>query len=256
LKILTRHEKWTRSVAFQPKGSILASCGDDRSIKLWSIYSNEDPEILEGHSNTVRSIAFSPDGQTLISCSDDKNLKLWSVADRNCLKTFEGHEARVWSVSFGSNSDCFASASDDGTIRIWDAKQEKPPLTLRGATKQLRSVAFSPDGLTLISAGDAEIIELWDVSKAIKHWDNEAARLIRVLSGHSDWVRTVAFSSDSQCFCTGSQDWHIMLWNIEKGKVGDFIEKPYDKMNITEVTGISEAQASELRVLGAIYSPT
>jgi WD40 repeat protein len=57
----------------------LASCSQDKTVKLWSVESQKGVTTLQGHSSSVLSVAFSPDGKYLASGSDDKTVKLWSI---------------------------------------------------------------------------------------------------------------------------------------------------------------------------------
>jgi WD40 repeat protein len=68
-------------MAFSPDGKIIASCGDDKTIRLWNVTTGEPiGQPLKGHTSIVRTVVFSPDGKILASCGDDKTIRLWNVA--------------------------------------------------------------------------------------------------------------------------------------------------------------------------------
>jgi len=71
-------------VAFSPDGRLLASCSDDKTVRLWDPAAGEHRRTLTGHARIVRGVAFSPDGRLLASASDDKTVRLWDLtsADR------------------------------------------------------------------------------------------------------------------------------------------------------------------------------
>ncbi len=71
------HGKGVWSVVFSPDGKLLASCGDDETIKIWNINSMELVDTLEGHTSRVRSVAFSKNGEWLASGSEDETIRLW-----------------------------------------------------------------------------------------------------------------------------------------------------------------------------------
>jgi len=50
------------TLAFSPDGQTLASGGEDQTIKLWDVETQQCHRTLLGHTAMVQSIAFSPDG--------------------------------------------------------------------------------------------------------------------------------------------------------------------------------------------------
>jgi WD40 repeat protein len=79
------------SVAFSPDGKYLASGSYDRTVKLWSVESQNKGTTLRGHSGHVNSVAFPPDGKYLASGSRDKTVTLWSVESQKEVTTLQGH---------------------------------------------------------------------------------------------------------------------------------------------------------------------
>ncbi len=67
-------------------------------------------------------------------------------------------------------------------------------------------------------------------------------------------VWSVAFSPDGCTLASGSQDETIKLWDVQTGECLKTLrpDRPYERMNITGVTGLTEAQKATLRALGAV----
>jgi WD40 repeat protein len=70
---------------------ILASGGDDGTIRLWDVSIGQCRQIGSCHSRGVFSVAFSPQGTTLASGSQDETIKLWDVSTGECLKTLRSN---------------------------------------------------------------------------------------------------------------------------------------------------------------------
>ncbi len=79
-----------KSSSFNTKGSLLASGGEDQTVRQWHVESGLCMSILRGHASRVRCVAFSPCENILVSSSDDGTMKLWDGRSGVCLKTLVG----------------------------------------------------------------------------------------------------------------------------------------------------------------------
>jgi WD40 repeat protein len=107
------------------------------------------------------------------------------------------------------------------------------------------TVAFNPDGILLLSGGVDQTVRLWDI---------DSGQCLAVLKGHESRVRSVAFSPDGKFFLSGGDDGAMKLWDSQSLQcIRTFIgERPYERMNITDAQGLTDAQKVALRTLGAI----
>jgi WD40 repeat protein len=74
---LEGHDDEVLGIEFAPKGDLLASCGKDKTIRIWDVQKQKLLATLKGHKKPVRLVQFSGDGRTLISVDDDGVVKIW-----------------------------------------------------------------------------------------------------------------------------------------------------------------------------------
>ena len=245
LKTLRGHTNWVWAVTWSPDGQTLASGSADHMVRLWSSNSGQCLKTLQGHANWVWAVVWSPDGQILASGSEDQTLKLWNPSSGQCLKTLQGHTGSVWSVVWSPDGQTLTSGSEDQTLKLWNPSSGQCLKTLQGHTSSIWAVAWSPDGQTLVSGSDDQTVRLWSLS---------SKQCLKTLRGHAARVWEVVWSPDGRILASGSADETIKLWDVETGECLKTLraERPYEGMNIAGVTGLTEAQRSTLRALGAV----
>lgn len=245
------HMSWVRSVSFSPDSEILASSGDDRTIRLWSARTGQCLKVLTGHSDLVRSVQFGSSHRQLISGSDDCTVKLWDTDRGVCTGTLVGHTRRVRSVAFSPDQQCLASAGSDRTIRLWDVETGECRIIPEEHTLRIWTVAFSPDGKTLVSGSGDNTVKVWDLNtgkcrqtimghteavlstlicpdgktvisssedQTVKVWDIQTGKCLHTLEGHTSTVWSISYNAVGKTLATGGDDQAVKLWDINSWK--------------------------------------
>uniref|UniRef100_A0ACD5GTZ5 WD40 repeat domain-containing protein n=1 Tax=Desertifilum tharense IPPAS B-1220 TaxID=1781255 RepID=A0ACD5GTZ5_9CYAN len=94
------------------------------------------------------------------------------------------------------------------------------------------------------------------VDQAIKLWNPTTGVCLQVLNGHTSAIWSLAFSPDGQSLLSGSKDETLKLWDMHDFSCLETLcpERLYENMQITGVTGLTDAQRDTLKALGAIES--
>ncbi len=78
------------------------------------------------------------------------------------------------------------------------------PLPKHDSAPVVTALAASHDGRFIAAAGDDHSIRIIDVA---------SGRTFSTLTGHTDWIQTLAFSSDSQNLYSAGNDGRVLKWN-------------------------------------------
>ena len=181
----------------------LASCSDDKTIKLWDLETKECIRTFEGHTDKINCIDVLENG-LLISASDDKTLKVWNPSDGVCLKTITTtNDVFRLKVLSGNRVACGSQKQ----IHIWDLNTGTCIQTLDGHTHWIQCI---------ISLSD-EILASCSQNKRIKVWNLKDDTCLQTFNGHTDTVCSLLLLNDGH-LASGSKDKGIKIWNRDSGQ--------------------------------------
>jgi WD40 repeat protein len=204
------HKGSVKSVAFSADGSLLASAGSDRTIRLWSLPDGKLRAKLTGHDTDIVGVSFSPQSNFLVSGGSDGTIKVWSVPAGETQATFGGEGFSIKSLAISPDGKLLATAGYQ-MVKLWSLPAGDPLVTLKDLNNWVTAIAFSPDSKSLASAVSlARMIDLWSIPGG--DWQS-------ALEGHGSSVSSLAFGSDGKSLASGSWDKTIKLCRLSDGAI-------------------------------------
>jgi WD40 repeat protein/predicted ATPase len=263
LATLQGHTGPVIAVALSADGHILASGSLDRTVRLWAAASGHLLATLEGHIGPVVGVALSADGHTVASASFDGTVRLWAmapaggtaptggypVATRQLLATLEEHSGPILGVALSEDGRLLASGGDGMAVTLREVASGRVLATLQGHTGPVTTVALSADG---------HIVASGSVDGTARLWQAASGQPLAILQGHSSLVWGVALSGDGHLVASASRDATVKLWEASSGACLRTLraDRPYERLDITGLTGVTAAQRAALLALGAVDGET
>jgi WD40 repeat protein/serine/threonine protein kinase len=154
------------------------------------------------------------------------------LKDAWLLKKCVGHNDEVTSVIITQDNSCFISGSRDGTLRIWDILSGQELCCLEDelyemTTLGVNTVAITPDGKRVLSGSYAGVCI----------WDLEQKSELAYGEGHTGIITAIAVSADGRYAVSGSDDWGMVLWDLDTGMPIKRWEIPFRLTEDAEANG-------------------
>ncbi|EPS60096.1 hypothetical protein M569_14708, partial [Genlisea aurea] len=138
VKTFVGHKGEVNAIKWDPTSTLLASCSDDSTAKIWTLKQDACLLDLREHSKEIYTIRWSPPTNNpgpqlvLASASFDSTIKIWDIDAGRLLQTLAGHSDPVYSVAFSPNGEYLASGSLDKCMHIWSVKEARIVKTYTG----------------------------------------------------------------------------------------------------------------------------
>lgn len=250
------HDGPVRGIDFHKTQPLFVSCGDDYTVKVWSLQTRKLLFTLNGHLDYVRTVFFHNDLPWIISASDDQTIRIWNWQNRQEIACLTGHNHYVLCAQFHPSEDLIVSASLDQTVRVWDIsglrKKHSAPtqlatsfedqlaranssqqdifgntdaivkFVLEGHDRGVNWAAFHPTLPLIVSGGDDRLVKVWRMSET-KAWQVDSC------IGHTHNVLCCVFHPFQDLIISVSEDKTIRAWDLNKRTLIQQFKRDNDK---------------------------
>jgi len=105
----------------------------------------------------------------------------------------------------------------------------------------------------LTLSADGQLLASGDTDGTARLWDRSTGRLLGTLRGHTGVLWGVALSADGQILASGGREGTVKIWETNSGVCLRTLrpDRRYERVDITGLTGINEAQRQALLDMGA-----
>ncbi len=210
-----------QSKAVAANGKILATTGNESTIKFWDSQTGKAKGMVDGVKQPFKGYAFSPDGALFAACRLQMPLSVWDVSAGKLIRQVDlKNDIRLDNGrSVNSSGADVVMFAPDGESLVTMAPQAQLWETATGGRRALLhlgkmpgeffhyaiSGAFSPDG-RLLMLGTSEC--------AVLAIDTATGKELGRLEGHHGYVASLAFAPNGKMVASGGEDGSVVVWDV------------------------------------------
>jgi len=218
------HGSLVNSVAFSPDGSVLASLGSDRVIRIWDPHTGREIRQLGNGLDPLNCKVFSPDGKTMAAgtLSNEGRVILFDVATGRELRRSDLVKESTFVIAFAPDGQTIVTGdASSGRVILWETRSLKELRGIEAHRRETSVVAFTPDGKTLVTGGNdmaPRNVPGEAESGSVAIFDVATGQELQRFRAKNAYVVALSISRDGRHLAMGASDDSICLFDLPAGK--------------------------------------
>ncbi len=206
-------QKEINGLARSPDGQVIATGGDDGTVKFWGVDSGSELGEFQASTDSIYQLAWTSDGKHFVTTGPKANVSVWSIPNYEFVQELDSANEALECLQVGPQGQV-AYGSDRGVVRIAYLRDREPvdiqslsAFTSRAFdVNRVSTVEFSKTGkLLAVGLNNGYLILLRE---------RESTYHVVERVRFSTTVTAIAFSSDESKIALGEDNGSVHLMNL------------------------------------------
>ncbi|RKU30875.1 hypothetical protein C6497_04150 [Candidatus Poribacteria bacterium] len=216
----------TLSLSYSPNNRMVATTSFNDGNQLWDVNTGVKSDQFIPENGRFRIPVFSTNGDILVVYGSHQPIEAWNILTKESVPVANNNDIfsvafpvtnnhYILSVAFSNNSKLLATKNFKGIV-LYDVAPT-------GITYNTSLFSYENSGsgrILLFSLDDKILLESHSNSDGytIRLWDIDRKTEMGAITGHVNYIQTLAFSHDGKILASSGSDGVVLLWDWDKIK--------------------------------------
>lgn len=209
-----QQDKYVRALTWTPNSKVLIAGGEDKVISCFNIENSQTIHQVNT-GKTILDLKMTSNGRILAAAANEGPIFLYNFDTMEKIAELAATSGSIEAhcpvcLTISSDDKIIAAGYNDKTMGFWNIETKQLILRKEVHEKDIYSICFYDNSRKIATASLDKTIKLWTVSEDFQNITHR-----KTLTGHTDYVLTIAIDSTSKFLVSGSKDKMICITDLE-----------------------------------------